>query len=83
MSRQLLGQWTVKDKQFIANLKAELGRNGKNYKSLMKLSGRSQSAIYKRYRAPETITVEELRIFIQAANLSKEDITDFLFKDGR
>lgn len=83
MAKSILGQWTEKDKRFTRNLKAELGRKGKNYKNLMKRTGRSETAIYKRYRQPGTTTVDELRVFIQEAELSEEDIIDFLFKERR
>lgn len=81
MSKSTLGQWTQKDKQFVQNFKAELGRRGKNYKTLMRRTGRSQGAIHKRYKQPGTTTVDELRIFIQEAGLSEDDVLDFLFKD--
>lgn len=79
MPKVTLGQWTAKDQQFVRNLKAELGRRGKNYKNLMKRTGRTESAIYKRYREPGTTTVNELRCFIQEAELSEDDVIDFLF----
>ena len=81
MPRVTLGQWTQKDEQFVRKLKAELGRKGKNCKYLMRRTGRSQGAIYKRYHQPGTTTVDELRIFIQEARLSEDDVLDFLFKD--
>lgn len=81
MPKVTLGQWTQKDEQFVRNLKAELGRRGKDYKNLVQRTGRSQTAIYKRYHHPETMTVNELRIFIQEAKLSENDVLDFLFKD--
>lgn len=81
MPKSTLGQWTQKDKQFVRNLKAELGRRGKDYKNLMRKTGRSQGAVYKRYNHPGTTTVDELRIFIQEAGLSEDDVLDFLFKD--
>lgn len=83
MSKSSLGQWTDKDKQFTRNLKAELGRRGKNYKNLMKRTGREESTIFKRYRNPGTTTVDELRCFIQEAELSEDDVLNFLFKDRR
>ena len=81
MPRITLGQWTQKDEQFVRNLKAELGRKGKDHKNLMRRTGRSQGAIYKRFHQPGTTTVDELRIFIQEAGLSEDDVLDFLFKD--
>ncbi len=81
MPKVVLGQWTQKDERFIRNLKAELGRRGKDYKALMRKTDRSQTAIHKRYRQPDTITVNELRVFIQEAGLSEDDVLDFLFKD--
>lgn len=81
MPKVMLGQWTEKDERFVRNLKAELVRHGKNYKNLMKRTGRTESAIYKRYREPGTTTVNELRVFIQEAGLSEDDVLDFLFKD--
>ena len=81
MPKVALGQWTRKDEQFIRNLKAELGRRGKDCKNLMRRTGRSQGAIYKRFHQPGTTTVDELRIFIQEAVLSEDDVLDFLFKD--
>lgn len=83
MPKVTLGQWTQKDEQFTRNLKAELGRRGKDYKNLMRRTGRSQTAIHKRYKQPGTTTVDELRIFIQEAGLSEDDVLDFLFKDRR
>ena len=81
MPKVALGQWTQKDKQFVRTLKAELGRRGKNYEYLMRRTGRSQGAVYKRFNQPGTTTVDELRIFIQEARLSEDDVLDFLFKD--
>ncbi len=81
MPRVILGQWTQKDEQFVRNLKAELGRRGKGYKNLMRRTGKSQGAVYKRFNQPGTTTVDELRIFIQEAGLSEDDVLDFLFKD--
>lgn len=81
MPRVILGQWTQKDEQFARNLKAELGRRGKDCKNLMRRTGRSQAAVYKRFKQPGTTTVDELRIFIQEAELSENDVLDFLFKD--
>lgn len=81
MPKIALGQWAQKDEQFIRNLKAELCRKGKNYKNLMRRTGTSQGAVYKRYREPETMTVLELRGYIQEAGLSEDDVLDFLFKD--
>lgn len=81
MPRVILGQWTQKDEQFVRNLKAELGRRGKSYKNLMRRTGKSQGAVYKRFNQPGTTTVDELRIFIQEAGLSEDDVLDFLFKD--
>lgn len=83
MPKSILGQWTQKDEQFVRNLKAELGRRGKDYKILMRKTGRSQTAVYKRYHHPGTTTVDELRVFIQEAELSENDVLDFLFKDRR
>lgn len=83
MPKVTLGQWTKKDEQFTRNLKAELGRRGKDYKNLVRRTGRSVSTIQKRYRQPGTITVDELRVFIQEAELSEGDVLDFLFKDRR
>lgn len=81
MAKKLLGQWTEKDERFTKRLKGRLTDNGKTYKNLVKRTGKSHSVIYKRYHHPETTTVEELRIFIQEAGLSEEDILNFLFKD--
>lgn len=81
MPKVTLGQWTQKNEQFVRNLKAELYRKGKDYKNLMRRTGRSQTAVYKRYHQPGTTTVDELRIFIQEAELSEEVVLDFLFKD--
>lgn len=81
MPKVTLGQWAAKDERFVRNLKAELGRRGKNYKNLMRRTGRSENAIYKRYREPGTTTVNELRAFIQEAELSEDDVLDFLFKE--
>ena len=81
MPRVILGQWTQKDEQFVRNLRAELGRRGKGYKNLMRRTGKSQGAVYKRFNQPGTTTVDELRIFIQEAGLSEDDVLDFLFKD--
>lgn len=81
MPKVTLGQWTRKDEQFVRNLKAELCRKGKDYKNLVQRTGRSQTVIYKRYHHPGTMTVDELRIFIQEAKLSENDVLDFLFKD--
>lgn len=83
MPKKVLGQWTEQDKQFARNLKAELGRRGKNYETLMRKTGRSQTAVYKRYHHPGTTTVDELRIFIQEAELSENDVLDFLFRERR
>lgn len=80
MPKEVLGQWTQKNRQFTRNLKAELGRRGKNYKNLMRRTGTSQGAVYKRYAHPETMTVHELRGYIQEAELSENDVLDFLFK---
>lgn len=81
MPKVVLGQWAQKDEQFTRSLKAELFRRGKDYKNLMQKTGRSQSAVHKRYQQPGTITVSELRIFIQEAGLSEDDVLDFLFRD--
>lgn len=83
MPKVILGQWTQKDEQFTRNLKAELVRRGKDYKNLVRRTGRSVSAIQKRYRQPGTTTVDELRVFIQEAELSEDDVLDFLFKERR
>lgn len=76
-----LGQWTKKDEQFARDLESGLTKRGKNHKNLMKKTGRSYSAIHKRYKQPETITVAELRVFIQEADLSEGDVLDFLFRN--
>lgn len=76
-----IGLWETKNERFVRNLKAELCRKGKDYRNLMKRTGRSQSAIYKRYHEPDTMTVSELRGFIQEADLSEAVILDFLFKN--
>ncbi len=81
MPKVSLGKWTERDAQFTLNLQAELHRRGKNYKNLMRRTGRSQSTIFKRYEQPETITVQELRGFIQEAQLPKEDVIRLLFMD--
>ncbi len=81
MPKRTLGRWTQRDEQFTRNLKAGLIRNGKDYRNLMRRTGRGQSTVHKRYTQPGTITVDELRGFIQEAQLSKEDIIDLLFID--
>ncbi|MDE5965862.1 MAG: hypothetical protein K2G89_03425 [Lachnospiraceae bacterium] len=81
MGKVTLGQWTQKDEQFTRILKAELGKKGKDYKNLMRRTGRSQSNIHRKYREPDRITVGDLRGFIQEAGLSREDVCDFLFND--
>lgn len=81
MPKITLGQWTAKDQQFVRNLKAELGRRGKNYKNLMRRTGTSSGAVFKRYHQPGTMTVDELRGYIQEAELSESDVLDFLFKN--
>lgn len=80
MPKVVLGQWAQKDEQFVLNLKAELGRRGKNYKNLMRRTGTSSGAVFKRYHHPGTMTVDELRGYIQEAELSENDVLDFLFK---
>jgi len=47
----------------------------------MRRTGTSQGTVYKRYAHPETMTVHELRGYIQEAELSENDVLDFLFKD--
>lgn len=79
MGRITVGQWTGKNEEFTRNLKAGLTREGRDYKDLMRRTGRSQSAIYARYNRPGTITVDELRGFIQEAKLSEEDVLNLLF----
>ncbi len=81
MPRITLGQWTRKDEQFARDLESGLAKRGKKNCDLMKKTGRSYGAIHKRYRQPGTTTVDELRIFIQEAGLSEDDVLDFLFKD--
>jgi len=76
-----IGQWTQKDKEFSNILRGGLIAHGKDYKELVRRTGKSHSTIYTRYHKPETITVEELRIFIQLAGLSKESVLKLLFKD--
>ena len=69
MPRVILGQWTQKDEQFVRNLKAELGRRGKGYKNLMRRTGKSQGAVYKRFNQPGTTTVDELRVSLRSIKL--------------
>ncbi len=83
MGKVTLGKWTSKNEQFTRKLKSGLVSEGKNYKNLMKRTGISLSTIYKRYDAPESIRVSELREFIHEAKLSEDDILDFLFADRR
>ena len=81
MAKVTVGQWTQKNEEFSKILKSGLARRGKSYKDLMRRTGRCQSVIHGRYHRPETITVGELREFIQEADLSKEDVLNLLFKD--
>ena len=81
MAKRTVGQWTQKNEDFSNALKSGLVRRGKGYKELMRRTGRCQSVIHERYRRPETITVGELREFIQEADLSKEDVLKLLFRD--
>lgn len=83
MPKVNLVQWTEKNNRFVRVLKSSLVKEGKNYKSLMIRTGKSQGSIYKRYNDPETITVSELRGFIQELDISENDILDFLFLKRR
>lgn len=81
MPKAVLGQWTQKNVQFARDVKSGLDKRGKNYENLMRRTGTSQGTVYKRYAHPETMTVHELRGYIQEAELSENDVLDFLFKD--
>lgn len=81
MPKSTLGQWTQKNEQFARDLESGLAKRGKKNSDLMKKAGRSYSAIRKRYRQPGTTTVDELRVFIQEARLSEDDVLNFLFKE--
>lgn len=81
MPKVRLGQWAEKDVQFARDLKAGLTKRGKDYKNLARRTGRAQSTVFKRYDKPDTITVNELRGYIQEAQLSKEEIIAFLFME--
>lgn len=77
----LANPWKTKDERFSRNIKAGLSRQGRTYKDLAVRADISAQTVYVRYREPGTMTVRELRTFIETAKLSEEEVLDLLYRN--
>lgn len=77
----LVNPWKAKDERFGRNIKAGLARQKRTYKDLAVRADISAPTVYVRYREPETMTVKELRAFIETAKLSEEEVLDLLYRN--
>lgn len=82
MPKAVLGQYAEKDINFSRAIKSCVARTGTDLDKLVNKARISRSTYFKHLRAPERITVGELRAYIQALKIPKEDILAALYLDG-
>lgn len=78
-----LGRYAEKDNKFACVIRFRMGVEKVDWKKLIKKVGVSQTTHFKRLKEPESMTVRELREYINALKISKEDVIDALYLDGR
>lgn len=76
----LVNPWATKDERFERNIRAGIAKQGKKYSDLARKAGISAPTVYVRYHNPGTMTVKELRAFIEIAKLTQDEIIDLLFR---
>lgn len=82
MPKVALGQYAEKDINFSRAIKSCVTRTGTDLDKLVNKARISRSTYFKHMRAPERITVGELRTYIQTLKIPKEDILAALYLDG-
>lgn len=82
MPKVALGQYAEKDINFSRAIKSCVTRTGTDLDKLVSKARISRSTYFKHMRAPERITVGELRTYIQTLKIPKEDILAALYLEG-
>ena len=84
MPKIALGQYTEKDINFSRAIKSCVTRTGTDLDKLVSKARITRSTYFRHMREPEQITVRELRTYIHALNIPKEDIIAALYleKEG-
>lgn len=74
-----LGLYAEKDIEFARAIEGCAKRKGKRPGDLMNKADIAKTTYYKRLKEPGSMTLRELRIFINEANIPEEDVLNALY----
>lgn len=74
-----LGRYADKDNKFACVIKFRMGIEKMDRQKLIKKVGIAERTHYSRINNPETMTIRELREYINALKIPEEDVLDALY----
>lgn len=79
MAVKALGRWTEKDDKFACVIRFYMDIGKIDWKTIVKKTNIKQSTHFKRLREPESMTIRELREYINTLKIPEDDVLDALY----